>query len=173
MGIIDKSLDNCTELWEPVVNDFLKVTLEKMAKLLKPIEWINMNQLKDKYFGKRKYGFRYNNRIIINWSGVICTLIIIAAIVAAIFKFKKYRKKSIDDVLVSMKWLMEGMLCSVLYRNRSNQDKEKNRLNSTEVEVELTPVKEKLKHPIVESELRRTSHKANNHTRKRKKENKH
>lgn len=50
MGIINKSLGNCTELWEPVVNDFPRVTLERMSKLLKPIERINMNQLKDKCF---------------------------------------------------------------------------------------------------------------------------
>lgn len=78
------------------MDKFPVVTLKKMSKLLKPIERISLNQLKDKLniMGKDSMVWGNNKRIIINWSAMVDTLIIIAAIVAAIRKFKKYRKKS-------------------------------------------------------------------------------
>lgn len=98
LGLVDKSLSsgNCTELWEPIVNEFLKVRLEMMLELLKPIEMIKMNLLKDKLrvLAKEAMVLESNKQIIINCSAMLGTLIFITAIVAAICKFRRDRRMS-------------------------------------------------------------------------------
>lgn len=98
LGLVDKSLGlgNFTELWEPIVNEFLMVTLETMPELLKLIEMINMNRLKDKLrvLEKETMVWENNKQIIINCSAILGTLIFITAIVAAICKFRRDRRRS-------------------------------------------------------------------------------
>lgn len=75
---------------------------------------------------------------------LVGTLTVIAAIVTMVWKLKRHRKKLINSVLASMQQLKQRIPCSVVYLNRSNQDKEEKRLNpSEELEAELIPVKEK------------------------------
>lgn len=59
--------------------------------------------------------WKENRKVIINWSALVGTLIVIAAIVTAVWKLKRHRKKSINSVLSSMQQPKQEMLHSVLY----------------------------------------------------------
>lgn len=80
------SVDNYMEVWKPIVNEFPNIALKQMPVLLEPVERINMNWLKDqlKMLGEGGMAWKDIKKIIINWSVVIGTLILVAVIVAAI-----------------------------------------------------------------------------------------
>lgn len=81
-----------------------------------------------------------SKRIVINWLAVMSTVLIIAAIAAALWKLRNYRKKSVNDVLASMQQPEKGIPVSGLYPNESRIDKEETGVNLSEVEMEPVPV---------------------------------
>lgn len=147
--LINRSLDNYMEMWNPIVNEFPNITLKLIPVLLEPVERINMNQLKDqlKMLGEGGMAWEDSKKIIINWSAVIGTLIL----VAAIWKFNRYRRKSVYGTLVSVQQLGRELPDSVHCPTKPTQDDEEVAVTSTnEAEVQSTPVENKPTPPVVQ-----------------------
>lgn len=76
--MIGRSLVNCTELWEPILKGFPNVTLNKIPALMKPIETIDMDQLRNKLseLGREDMAWKGDKQI--SWLAMMGTFIIIA-----------------------------------------------------------------------------------------------
>lgn len=105
--------------------------------------------------GRRSIVWTDNRRIVINWSASMGAMLIIAEIAAAtaLWKFRNYRKKSVNGVLASMQRAEKRIPIGDLYPNGSNIDKEETGVNSSEVEMDLVHVEEEPKHLSAERRM--------------------
>ena len=85
MKLMKTNLSDWTKLWEQIV-EVPEITLKKIPKLLKPVERIGFEQLwkkldtVDKASSARVNG----SEILINWSEVIATVIVIVVTILAV-----------------------------------------------------------------------------------------
>lgn len=102
---------------------FSNVTLNKMPVLMKPIEKIDMDHLRDKLsaLGDEGAAWEDDEQIAISWSIVMGTFLVVAIGGVIIWKIKS-RRRLANDSLVSMQQLEREMPSGVPHSDRTGEE---------------------------------------------------
>ena len=121
---MENNLSNWAELWEPIIKRFPTVTLKKIPELLKPIEKIGFEQLKAKLDTVRETGTEgmTGTQLLMNWSAVIGTLIILAIIILVVRALMRHRKLKLRNQIMASALLEEtGEPMGVLFKKNAEE----------------------------------------------------
>ena len=122
--LMENNLSNWAELWGPIVKRFPTVTLKKIPELLKPVEKIGFEQLKSKLDTVRETGTEWmtGTQLLMNWSAVIGTLIILAMITLVVRALMRRGKLKLRNKAVASALLNEtGEPMGVLFEKNAEE----------------------------------------------------